>query len=106
MTTLPMTSDGQRVRRWLCGVCVAAALAVSGRTALAQSPAFARTDYPSLGNDHVVADVNRDGKLDLIALWTKTAVVMLGNGDGTFQPRVEVSRRGLESGGRRRRLQP
>ena len=58
-------------------------------TASAQSATFSRTDYPSLGNDHLAADFNGDGRLDLAGLRAKTVAVMLGNGDGSFQPMVE-----------------
>jgi hypothetical protein len=59
-------------------------------TAAAQSATFARTDYPFLGNDHIVAgDLNGDGRVDLAGTGVRTARVMLGNGDGTFQPAVE-----------------
>ena len=57
--------------------------------ASAQTPTFARTDYPFLGNDHIVFDLNRDGRMDLAGTGLATARVMIGNGDGTFQPRVE-----------------
>ena len=57
--------------------------------AFAQSPTFARTDYPFLGNDHIVADVDRDGRVDLVATGINSVRVMLGNGDGTFRPRSE-----------------
>ncbi|MGC2832600.1 MAG: FG-GAP-like repeat-containing protein [Candidatus Acidiferrum sp.] len=33
----------------------------------------------------VLADVNGDGKLDLVAVSASSAIVFLGNGDGTFQ---------------------
>ena len=62
---------------------------VSTGAASAQSPTFARRDYPSLGSDHLVADFNGDGKLDLAGLGVNAAALVLGNGDGTFQPRVE-----------------
>lgn len=58
-------------------------------TASAQTPTFARTDYPFLGNEHIVFDLNRDGRMDLAGTGLASARVMIGNGDGTFQPRVE-----------------
>lgn len=64
-------------------------LSWSAGVAFAQSPTFARTDYPFLGNDHNVGDFNGDGKIDLAGLGLLTAKIMLGNGDGTFQPAVE-----------------
>ncbi len=36
--------------------------------------------------DVTVADVNGDGKADLVAVSGSSAVVLLGNGNGTFQP--------------------
>ena len=73
----------------LLAVLVLAATLFSVATAFPQSSTFARTDYHSLGSDHLVGDFNGDGKLDLAGLWAQTAAIMLGNGDGTFQPMVE-----------------
>ena len=56
--------------------------------ASAQSATFARTDYPLLGNNHIVADLNGDGIPDLAGTGTNSASVMLGNGDGTFRAKV------------------
>lgn len=58
-------------------------------SAFAQSASFSRTDYPSMGNNHIVADFNGDGLLDLAGLGAQSAAIMLGNGDGTFRPRAE-----------------
>src|SRR6185503_18675675 len=63
-------------------------ITLSAASASAQSPAFTRTDHPSLGNNHVAADFNGDGKLDLAGLGATSAAVLLGNGDVTFGPRV------------------
>ena len=57
-------------------------------SALAQTASFARTDYPFLGNNHTVGDFNGDGRPDLAGTGGDTARVMLGNGDGTFRPKV------------------
>ncbi|HEV2705302.1 MAG TPA: FG-GAP-like repeat-containing protein [Pyrinomonadaceae bacterium] len=42
-----------------------------------------------MGNNHIVADFNGDGLLDLAGLGAQSAAIMLGNGDGTFRPRAE-----------------
>jgi len=68
---------------------VLAAVQLSAVTAYAQTATFARTDYSFLGNDHIVVDVNRDARMDLVGIGLTTARVMLGNGDGTFQAVVE-----------------
>lgn len=56
---------------------------------VAQSATFARTDYPLLGNNHVVGDFNGDGNLDLAGTGGNSAGVMLGNGDGSFRAKVQ-----------------
>jgi hypothetical protein len=66
------------------GVCIAHASAQT-----TASSVFVRGSYPLLGNTHITADVNGDGRLDLVATGGNVARVMLGNGDSTFQPRVE-----------------
>jgi hypothetical protein len=51
--------------------------------------------FISGGNDGSLADVNGDGKADLIVAnsngATQTATVLLGRGDGTFQPRADYA---------------
>ena len=56
---------------------------------VAQSASFSRTDYPLLGNNHIVADLNGDGIPDLAGAGLNSATVMLGSGNGIFRPRVE-----------------
>ena len=52
---------------------------------------FSRTDYPILGNDLFTADLNGDGILDLAGTGSGGVGIMLGNADGTFQPRVNFT---------------
>jgi hypothetical protein len=75
--------------RMRLALVLAVATHLSVSNAFAQSATFARTDYPFLGNDHIVVDLNRDDRMDLAGIGLTTARVMLGNGDGTFQPTVE-----------------
>jgi len=48
--------------------------------------------YPTYVNSVAVADINRDGKLDLVATGSDSTgivvQVLFGNGDGTFQPAI------------------
>jgi len=57
--------------------------------------ALASTNYPVASESYSVAvgDFNGDGKLDLAVVDYDTGVVsvLLGNGDGTFQPQVEYA---------------
>jgi len=46
--------------------------------------------YPAGGSALLVADLNRDGLPDIVAVNDK-ASVLIGNGDGTFQPHVDYS---------------
>lgn len=67
---------------------VSFAILLSQTSVSAQSASFTRTDYPALGNNHIVADLNGDGIPDLAGTGLNSAAVMLGNGDGTFRPKV------------------
>lgn len=50
------------------------------------------TDNAVYGSGLDIADVNRDGKLDVVASWSDDTVsVMLGKGDGTFQDGVDYA---------------
>ena len=67
---------------------VLATLALQVSSAFAQTPTFVRSDYPLATNDLIAADLNGDGRPDLAGLAAAGAAVLLGNGDGTFQPIV------------------
>ena len=70
-------------------VLISLAIVVVQINAWAQT--FSRTDYPILGNDLFTADLNGDGILDLAATGSGGVGIMLGNADGTFQPRVNFA---------------
>jgi hypothetical protein len=57
--------------------------------AATQSATFTNFTYPILGNTHVAADLNGDGRLDLVGSGATSAAVMLNNGNGTFQSKVQ-----------------
>ena len=85
-----MTKKGRSLKRHLLRVLFCtAAISILGSGAAAQSPTFSVRSYPLIGNNHVAADLNGDGKLDLAGAGGQAASVMLNNGDGTFQPKVD-----------------
>jgi FG-GAP-like repeat len=55
----------------------------------AQVATFTTQRYPLLGNTHIAADLNGDGRVDLAGSNANAASVMLGNGDGTFRPKTD-----------------
>src|SRR5688572_6507406 len=76
----------------LAGLIAISLLLLVGAAQIVQAagpPAtFTTQTYPILGNTHVAADVNGDGKPDLLGAGANGAAVMLNNGDGTFGARV------------------
>lgn len=54
----------------------------------AQTATFTGRDYPIVGNTHIAADFNGDGKIDLAGAGLNVRV-MLGLGDGSFRSQVE-----------------
>jgi FG-GAP-like repeat len=55
----------------------------------AQVATFTTQRYPLLGNTHIAADLNADGKPDLAGAGANAVSVMLGNGDGTFRAKTD-----------------
>jgi len=53
------------------------------------APTFARSDLALLGNNHLIVDLNGDGRNDLAGMGAQTAAVYLSTGPGTFGPRAE-----------------
>lgn len=77
-------------RGFTAAVILVASIATSDPArAVTTSPTFARADYAFLGNNHVVADFNGDGSLDLAGSGARAAAVQLNNGLGTFGARIE-----------------
>ncbi len=68
---------------------LATTLLVFQINAAAQSASFSRTDYPLLGNNHIVSDFNGDGIPDLAGVGLNSASVMLGNANGIFRAKVD-----------------
>ncbi len=88
----------QRIHRLMVGtlgmlVAAAAVLAAAPRIALAQLQFGTRLTYPTGTSPHGLAlgDVNEDGIADLVTANTlaNTVSVLIGNSDGSFQPKVD-----------------
>ncbi len=65
------------------------ACAMTFGEASAQVAAFTTQQYPLLGNTHIAADFNGDGRPDLAGVGANAVSVMLGNGDGTFRAKTD-----------------
>lgn len=57
----------------------------------AQNATFTTQQYPLLGNNHVAADFNSDGRLDLAGAGLNAVSVMLNNGTGTFGSKTDFA---------------
>jgi FG-GAP-like repeat len=66
---------------------VACAMAFSEVSA--QVATFTTQQYPLLGNTHIAADLNADGRPDVAGAGANAVSVMLGNGDGTFRAKTD-----------------
>lgn len=82
-----VASSRQHTRRPSLVVFVLVLTLLSAARAAAQSVSFAGRDYPDIGLNYVAADFNADGHVDLAGAGVNVSV-MLGNGDGTFGPKV------------------
>jgi len=67
----------------------AAACATTLSEVSAQNATFTTQQYPLLGNTHIAADLNGDGKVDLAGAGANVVSVMLGNGNGTFGAKTD-----------------
>src|SRR5262245_47529917 len=68
-----------------------AACSITFSEVSAQNATFTTQQYPLLGNTHIGADLNGDGKVDLAGAGANAVSVMLGNGDGTFQAKTDFA---------------
>jgi hypothetical protein len=66
-------------------------LAADGTLNLGNGDGTFTAGTPVAGGALAVADFNGDGKLDVLQQGTGTLLVLLGNGDGTFQPPISTN---------------
>jgi hypothetical protein len=89
LTTVMLPAGNRKLRAYYQGDTTNAAstsAVVPQTVAALSSPALHRPiDYSFGGGAPIVADVNGDGKMDLVFVLPLGVAVYLGNGDGTFQ---------------------
>ena len=69
----------------LMAILVAGLVVLRGATT---APTFVGSEYPLLGNTHIVADFNGDGSLDLAGTGLPFATIRLNNGAGCSAMRL------------------
>jgi FG-GAP-like repeat len=84
-----MSLSFRPVARVLGAILVAGLAGGGSALAATQAPTFIRADYPFLGNTHIAADFNGDGRADLAGTGLQFASVRLNNGAGSFGARVD-----------------
>lgn len=83
-----MKNATSRFRGFTAAILSSGLLMSGVAQAFGQSASFTTQTYPHLGGTHIAADFNGDGRLDLAGGSATTVQLMIGNGDGTFQPKT------------------
>src|SRR5215475_6986572 len=86
---------GETLEKWrgahpvIALLIFAVGCAMTSSEVSAQVATFTTRQYPLLGNTHIAADFNGDGRPDLAGAGANAVSVMLGNGDGTFRAKID-----------------
>jgi regulation of enolase protein 1 (concanavalin A-like superfamily) len=90
-----MTSKASRSASLTCALAAIVGIVLADDNMRAQTgpprPNVAIARYPALTDNVWPADLNRDGRTDLVAGRGTDLVVLLGNGDGSFAPARSVA---------------
>ncbi|HJT81544.1 MAG TPA: FG-GAP-like repeat-containing protein [Chthoniobacterales bacterium] len=70
-------------------ILCAMAMMSAATQSLGQNASFTTQAYSLIGNTHVAADFNGDGKLDLAGSGANAVSVMINSGNGTFGPKTD-----------------